>query len=245
MKTSGIYKIQSTIKPERIYIGSAVNYRGRKRYHLYQLRHNKHINNKLQHHYNKYGESDLNISLIISCDKSLLIANEQFFIDSYKPWFNIAQKAGSNLGYKASDETRKKMSIAMKGRKCTEETKRKLSEINKGRPYPLKGMPGHIAWNKGLKTGPLSNEHIKKLSIAKTGKKRGPMSEETKNKISKANKGHIGCTWYMHSDEIKKLIGLSAKLTNKGRIHTEVHKLKISEGGKRAWKLRRLNKVAI
>ena len=62
--SSGIYKIESKIKPERIYIGSSVNIIARWKNHLYELRKNKHRNNKLQNHYNKYGESDLLFSIM-------------------------------------------------------------------------------------------------------------------------------------------------------------------------------------
>ena len=57
MIISGIYKIQSIIKPERCYIGSAVNIQKRWRDHKRELRNNKHSNKKLQNHCNKYGES--------------------------------------------------------------------------------------------------------------------------------------------------------------------------------------------
>jgi len=57
MRVSGIYKIQSTIKHERIYIGSAIYIKSRWAMHRYQLRNNKHSSQKLQRHYNKYSES--------------------------------------------------------------------------------------------------------------------------------------------------------------------------------------------
>ena len=54
MKTSGIYRIQSKIKSERIYIGSSVNIQSRWYHHLADLRKNIHGNSKLQNHFNKY-----------------------------------------------------------------------------------------------------------------------------------------------------------------------------------------------
>jgi group I intron endonuclease len=149
MKYSGLYQIQSKIKPERIYIGSAVSIGNRWCCHLHGLRRNKHSNNKLQNHYNKYGESDLQFSVLLSCDKKDLIKTEQFFIDSLNPWFNICQKANSHLGIKMSEEAKRKMSLAKigiklsdehrkkisakgKNRKHSDETKRKLSELHKG-----------------------------------------------------------------------------------------------------------------
>ena len=53
MKISGIYKIQSKLKPDRIYIGSAVNIRTRWNVHLCNLRNSMHHSKKLQRHFDK------------------------------------------------------------------------------------------------------------------------------------------------------------------------------------------------
>jgi group I intron endonuclease len=168
---SGIYKIQSKIKPERIYIGSAVNFKNRCSVHIICLRKNKH-NKKLQSHYNEFGENDLEFSILLKCDPKKLIKNEQNFINEYKPYFNISKKAGSTLGINYSDEVKLKMSKAQKGLKhpwrknLTEESKLKISNSLKGHK--------------------VSEETRNKLSKAKIGK---PRSEETKRKISQATTG--------------------------------------------------------
>jgi group I intron endonuclease len=117
MKISGIYKIQSKIKPKRIYIGSAKNILIRWKLHLRSLRLNKHHSALLQRHYNKYSESDLLFSVLLGCDKEDLIKTEQYFLDSYQPYFNICKIAGSSLGRKHSEESKKKMSESAKKRK--------------------------------------------------------------------------------------------------------------------------------
>src|ERR1035437_7496791 len=99
IRTTGIYEIKSIIKPERFYIGSAENIYKRWWYHTYRLGRNEHENSKLQNHYNKYGKNDLIFSVILSCEKSDLLSTEQFFLDSYKPYFNICTKAGSGAGH--------------------------------------------------------------------------------------------------------------------------------------------------
>jgi group I intron endonuclease len=116
MKISGIYKIQSIVKSERIYIGSAVSINQRWNLHLSMLRRNVHDNKKLQSHFNKYGESDLQFSILLGCEKEDLIKIEQYFIDSYNPWFNHCKIAGNKLGVKASEETKEKMSKSGKKR---------------------------------------------------------------------------------------------------------------------------------
>lgn len=73
LNISGIYQIQSKCKPERKYIGSALNIRVRKNIHLYDLRRNKHSSIKLQRHYNKYGQDDLIYSVLMFCDVEDLI----------------------------------------------------------------------------------------------------------------------------------------------------------------------------
>ena len=71
-----------------------------------------------------------------------------------------------------STETRKKISETLKGHTVSPETRAKLSEAAKGM------APG----NKGMKFGPLSLEHKKKVSEALKGKKKPPRTaEHTKN----------------------------------------------------------------
>jgi group I intron endonuclease len=115
MKISGIYKIQSLIHSDRYYIGSAINIHDRWTRHLWELKKGIHGNSKLQRHYNKYGKDSLQFSVLMGCAKDDLITTEQFFIDSYNPFFNTCKKAGSVLGIKRSDETKRKLSFANKG----------------------------------------------------------------------------------------------------------------------------------
>jgi group I intron endonuclease len=164
MRISGIYKIQSVIKPERIYIGSAIYIKSRWAMHLYQLRNNKHGSQKLQRHYNKYGESDLQFSILSGCEKERLIEQEQYFIDAYKPYFNNRIIAASN-------------NLGLRNRwHHSEETKRKFSNILKGNKRTL-----------GFKH---SIETRRKISEALRLRVRKPMTDETKHKLSLANKGN-------------------------------------------------------
>ncbi len=113
---SGIYKIQSIAHPERFYIGSAKDIRGRMREHLNRLKRGNHANPILQNHFNKYGEEDLNFTVITYCELSELIKTEQFYIDSLNPPINICRVAGNTIGRPQSEETRRKRSIAMTGK---------------------------------------------------------------------------------------------------------------------------------
>jgi len=114
MKVTGIYKIESKLKPERVYTGSAVNMKQRWIRHLSDLKLNKHHSIKLQRHYNKYGQSDLIFIIIELCFPEFLTAREQYYINKLKPYFNICKIAGSSLGRNVSEETRKKLSESNK-----------------------------------------------------------------------------------------------------------------------------------
>lgn len=176
MNVSGIYKIQSKIKPERVYIGSAVNIKTRWCSHLSKMRKNIHDSKKLQSHYNKYGESDLVFSILLGCDKEVLLLNEQQFIDIYKPWFNSRKIAESNLGCRWSNETKKKIGLASKGNKYrlgqspSKETRKKISESKKGSKQSIETRKKIADSHRGLNYKPMSEIARKNISAAQKGR---------------------------------------------------------------------------
>jgi group I intron endonuclease len=119
LEFSGIYIIRSTSKPQRVYIGSAKNIESRKLLHLHLLRKGNHHSIKLQRHYNKYGEQDLDFNVIHCCLSEELIEAEQYFIDNYKPYFNICRIAGSRLGHVVTEKTKEKLRVAHTGKKLS------------------------------------------------------------------------------------------------------------------------------
>ena len=218
-KLSGVYKIQSAIKPERCYIGSSFDIKHRWQGHLTDLNRNVHSNSKLQRHFNKYGQQDLIFTVILCCEENELITNEQFFIDAYNPYFNICKIAYSKLGVTGqvawnkgikncfSEEVIKKMSESRKGnnysygRILSDETKKKISDGNRGKIVTDKMKENMSISHKGLKR---TEEQKKRCSEAQ--RKRAPLmsiammgennpfygkkhTEETKNKISEKAKG--------------------------------------------------------
>lgn len=114
-------------------------------------------------------------------------------------------------GKHLTDETKRKLSEAMKGHMHSEETKRKLSEMGKGRV--------------------MSEEAKRKISKANKGKH---VSEETKRKISETlkgckswNSGKKGC----YSEETIKMMESSHKgqtAWNKGKHFSDDAKRKMS-----------------
>jgi len=191
MKISGIYKIQSKIKPERIYIGSGVNIDQRWRRHLSDLHLNRHWSKKLQNHYNKYGKNDLIFSVIVGCSKENLIAYEQFYIDSLNPWFNNLLIANSFLGVKQSAETINKRVRKLIGQKRNKE---QINNMKRGQ-----------SWRKSL---PLSEEHKKKISDAQ---KRIGNKPPSRLGMPGANKKKV---MNILTNKIFDSIGLAAKNIN-------------------------------
>jgi len=106
-----------------------------------------------------------------------------------------------NYGKHASDETRRKLSIAHMGHRPSAATLKKMSEVRKGIPR--------------------SEETKEKMRIARTGKKRSP---ETVKKMSESMKGHVPWSKGIPmSEETKKKLSL----INTGKHHTEETRAKM------------------
>ena len=131
IRITGIYKIVNIVNG-KIYIGSALNIYNRifgssSISHLKALKNNNHINKKLQNSFNKYGEDSFEFFIVEKCIKEELLIREQYYLDTlcfaknYKKFskysFNICPNAGSPLGKKASNKTKKILSISKKGNK--------------------------------------------------------------------------------------------------------------------------------
>jgi len=127
---------------------------------------------------------------------------------------------GAKFGHIVTEETRKKMSEAHKGKKLSEEHKRKISNALKGNKNMLgkhhseetkrkmrEAKKGYIPWHKG-KTGVYSEETLEKMSRAKKGKHH---SEETKRKMSEANRGEKHWNWRGGISSLRKRIWSSFK----------------------------------
>ena len=152
-------------------------------------------------------------------------------------WFKLGHPptAGAfKKGHLVLEGTRKKISIANKGRKpwtfgkhLSEETKKKISSANKGRPSFWKGkkLPAEVKekLRKSHLGRKLSEKTKIKLSLSRVGEPSGMLgkylSEETKRKMSEIHK-KIGAPWLRGrelSDETRKKIGL-ANLENKNSL---------------------------
>jgi group I intron endonuclease len=56
----------------------------------------------------KYGYAKFSLEILEYCEPSKCIEREQYYIDLFKPKYNILPTAGSSLGFKHSEESKKK-----------------------------------------------------------------------------------------------------------------------------------------
>jgi group I intron endonuclease len=156
---TGIYTITSPSGKQ--YIGSATSFKARWKHHRNQLRRRIHVNAKLQHAWNKYGEENMIFAKMVLCSITDLLVLEQARIDSLKPEYNIASIAGSSMqGRMHSAATLSAMSAA--AMKRSPEWGLKLSARQKGKNNPMYGRTGERNPHFGKI---LSPEHRAMLSV--------------------------------------------------------------------------------
>jgi group I intron endonuclease len=251
LNKSGIYKIQSQIKPSRLYVGSSYCMRIRRNKHFLDFKKNIHHSPKLQRHYNKYGGEDLVFSIIELCDISILEERENYYIKLYHPYFNCNPNANNKMGMVVSIETRKKQSEAKKGKRISPATEFKKGELTQLGVHPSQETRNKIS--EGLKKfyqdhpeakdhlrdinkgKVLSDEIIEKMSIALTGR---IVSEETRKKISLSNMGKSRPSPMKGKKQKPESI---EKMRQKliGRKDSEETKKKKGVASKKAWERRK------
>lgn len=172
---SGIYLLCNLVN-NKVYVGSAVYIYGRINHHTYHLTRNIHHNKYLQNSWNKYGEANFKFYVLeVVQDKAKLAEREQYWIDRMccliPAGYNICPLAVSPLGFKHTEESKKKMSAWQIGRKMSDEAKANMSKARTG--------------TKILNRKPFTDEHKQKLKDARKGIK---FSEEHKKKLRAVSK---------------------------------------------------------
>jgi len=152
-------------------------------------------------------------------------------IRNKKGQFVKGHKSLAKKGYKRTEECKRKMSEArkgkntwMKGKKHTEESKKKMSESQKGKKLSEETKKRISKANKGKKKPPLTKEHKRNISLSKKGSipwNKG-LNKKTDSRIV-SRKG------FKHSEEARLKISLS----NKGKKLSQETKDKISEAHKK------------
>lgn len=185
--SSVIYAIINIVN-DKHYVGQTYNKLKRFGEHLKTLRIGKHCNRLLQRAYYKYGESCFIFLTLENCVFENLTIREQYWIDILKPEYNLAPVAGSQLGYRHTEEAKANMSYAHKGQFVSDETRLKHSNRLKGNKFAagIKQSKERIdARLINIRGVPKTAEHKSKIAAGNRGKY---VSEETRRKMSEAAK---------------------------------------------------------
>jgi very-short-patch-repair endonuclease len=121
-----------------------------------------------------------------------------------------------NFGFRNksfSEEHKKNISEALKGRKCTKEHRKNVSIAKMNTKFPKELFP-----NFGNRNKPFTEKHIKNMSESQKGKK---VSELTRQNMSKASKGK------KKSEEHKKNM---RKTANSPEVQAKIRATKIKNG---------------
>ena len=202
--SAAIYQIRNTSNG-RVYVGSAVRLAKRWKEHLRDLRAGRHHSQKLQYAWNKYGEAAFCFEVLEHVEgKDALLQREQAWIDSLnaasRTNYNVCGTAGSQLGMKASEATRKKLSAALAGNtRCLG-----FRHSPEARERMGAGKRGQMR----------TDEQKARMSAAQIGnaKKRGYVTpDETKQRLALALRGNKNAAGAIRSEETRRLIGEASK----------------------------------
>ena len=177
MNISGIYAIICR-NSGRYYVGSSNCIRRRKSKHFSDLIKNRHHNHYLQNIFNKYGKDSIFFIICEECPPQDLIKIEQRYLDEGKFDSFCVNYSFSADRTSITEETRKKISLSLKGRIFSKQHKTQISLSKKGK-----------------KRINFSNIHIQNLSKSATGKNNSfygkRHTNESKRKMSNSRNGKI------------------------------------------------------
>jgi group I intron endonuclease len=184
-----IYLIRNTINGKG-YVGQTV-VSIEQRFSEHVAASNRGCGNALYKAMRKYGMENFSVSEVASCDSLLLNDLEKHYVKFYGTFapvghgYNMTLGGDGALGYVMSEESKKKMSLAKKGRTLSVEHKAKIGNAGKGRKLSEK----HKAILLAAVSRPHTKEEIEKMAASKRGIKIGPLSEERKVKLRACNIG--------------------------------------------------------
>lgn len=125
----GIYIFTNLINGKR-YIGSSKDLYNRIHDHLHNLNNFKAHNKHFQSSWNKHGENSFIYSILEFCKEEERFEREQYYITMIKPEYNFSENVIANFGCSPSQETRDKISNALKEKYISGEIKTYRQEHN-------------------------------------------------------------------------------------------------------------------
>jgi group I intron endonuclease len=218
----GIYGLQNKLKPDKWYVGQSLNINARlnKAYRHGHCQKQPKIYNALK----KYGYDGFEKVILEICLRTQLEEREIFWIkdkNSVELGYNVLWG-----GRACSEETIQKLRNSLKGkfvgkdrwwaygRQRSEETKRRIGLANKGKKHTQSSKQKLRIAHTGKH---LSEEHRKNLRLSQLGKK------HSLERIENIRNSLTGKTGRITSDKTKQKI--RDKL--KGRVMSEEHKAKL------------------
>lgn len=260
--TPSIYQIRH-IESGKVYVGSAVNPRKRWHKHYCDLIKGRHHSPHLQYAWSKYGKDAFVFEIIEPVlFAEDLVTREQHWIgilhaSNRKHGFNVSPIAGSQLGFKFTDESREKMKMSRRGYKHSAESREKIGAAHRGRKYSVE-VRQRIS-EAARKRPSVSDESRAKQSAARVGRKRSPetiqkvadrhrgqkRSAEARQRISEGMKRRAPPT-----EETKQRLSAAQRRrspesfqkaadANRGRKRTDEQRQRMADAAKAAWKLRK------
>lgn len=182
--TMGVYLIRNKANG-KVYVGSSVRIEERWEDHIRELNGNRHNNRYLLHAWQKYGQENFSFEIIETTDdESSLVDLEQKWIDYFRSYerdkgYNLSPHAYNILGYRFTEEQRKRVSEALKGKRKSEEHRKKLW-INRKVTEEQRRFMSQLG--KSWKGKKIVGEHSRKKSEAQRGSK-NPRAKYTEELI--------------------------------------------------------------
>lgn len=134
---SGIYCIENKINGKK-YIGQSINCYKRIMTHKRHLSQSIDNSSVLQRAFNKYKNlNDFEFYIVEKCEIEILNERESYYIKEWntkvRNGYNMTDGGEGSRGYVPTEETKRKISLATKGRKMSEQTRENMSKgANKG-----------------------------------------------------------------------------------------------------------------
>lgn len=168
-RVSGIYMFENKSNG-KVYIGQSTNLYQRYARHKRSFRVPDNYGRRLISAFRKYGFDNFNYYVLEYVETVNLTEREQFWMDKYKSYekqfgYNGCHAAGSPVGYKHTEETKRKVSIASRGRRHSEETRKQMSIMHKGKIISDEAKKKNSEWHKGRKV-----ENKKGVSVCQVDK---------------------------------------------------------------------------